>query len=352
MKRFYLPLLEVLSMRGTRTVTSDPFTANLSKREIPSLNGLRGIAALAVVTWHYLGAWNLFYLFPGPFAVTLFFELSGLLITWLLLKEVEATGGVDTRQFYLRRALRLFPAFYAVWILCRLSGPFAGRWAYFFYLGDYYTALHQHYGVMTMAWSLGVEEKFYLIWPFVLMRVERTKLIKGLVALLILEPIYRFILSYLGHPTYTWFAFDCRLDPIVLGCLVALLAKRGWTAPRWMRHPLTPICALVLVFVCQRVSDLVTYLLAIILVAAICRPTIFLNNKVVRYFGAISYSLYLSHGYAYDVVWKRLFAGVHFNSVIVPLASQLAIAVLFASLLHFSIERPFLTLKNHFHRAT
>ena len=73
--------------------------ANLSEREIPSLYGLRGMAALAVVFYHYLDPQKFGALFPGPYAVTLFFELSGLLITWLLLKEMDETGGLDKRQF-------------------------------------------------------------------------------------------------------------------------------------------------------------------------------------------------------------------------------------------------------------
>lgn len=340
-----------LTARYVETLAADPLAANLSKREIPSLYGLRGVAALAVVVWHYLDAWKLSYLFPGPFAVTLFFELSGLLITWLLLNELEATGGIDKRQFYLRRALRLFPAFYVVWILCRLAGPFAGSWAYFFYAGDYYTALRQHYSIMTPAWSLGVEEKFYLLWPFLLVRIERKSLIRGLAAILVIEPVYRSILTHFGFRTYTWFAFDAKLDPIVLGCLIALLVKNGWKAPRWVNHPLTPIGALALVFLCQQISDLVTYLLAIILVAVICRPPRFLNNRLVRYFGTISYSLYISHVYARDVVWQRFAGYFHFGTVIAALISQIAVAALIASALHFSIERPFLRLKNRFHKA-
>src|ERR1700758_2303787 len=147
---------------ATRLTEPNPFLTNLNKREIPSLNGLRGIAALAVVLWHYLLPWNLGNLFPGPYAVTLFFELSGLLITWLLLHEIETEGRIDKRRFCTRRALRLFPVFYVVWGLCRLGGAFPGAWAYFFYMGDYYVALTGRYGEMTQAWSLGVEEKFYL----------------------------------------------------------------------------------------------------------------------------------------------------------------------------------------------
>lgn len=104
-----------------QTSPSNPLFTNLSMREIPSLYGLRGAAALPVLVYHYtLGHGRFADLFPGPFAVTLFFELSGLLITWLLLKEISQTGTLDRRQFYLRRALRLFLFFmwygsYAGW---------------------------------------------------------------------------------------------------------------------------------------------------------------------------------------------------------------------------------------------
>src|SRR5579875_917861 len=118
-------------IRRTSTAgRSDALLANLSKREIPSLDGLRGLAATGVVVWHYLIPWHLSSLFPGPYAVTLFFELSGLLITWLMLHEKASAGRVDLAQFYSRRALRLFPAFYMVWILARLAGRFPGEWAH------------------------------------------------------------------------------------------------------------------------------------------------------------------------------------------------------------------------------
>ena len=327
------------------------FIANLSRPVIPSLYGLRGVAALAVVLYHYLQNWKPIALFPGPYAVTLFFELSGLLITWLLLKEIDASGRIHMRQFYLRRALRLFPVFYVVWGLCRIAGPFPGSLATFFYMGDYYHALTQRYNILTVAWSLGVEEKFYLLWPFLLSRIERTKLIKLLFAILIIEPVYRSTLSLLGYRAYTWFAFDTHLDAIVLGCVAALLAKRGWTPPDWLSHPWTPFCALVLVFALQSQSDLVTYFLGVILLAVICRPTRVLNNPVARFLGAISYSLYLCHVYARDVLWQRLIGGNQFSSPVLIFVLQLTLAIALASLLHFTIERPFLKLKGSFHRG-
>ena len=345
------PSISVVDTQSTHRLSPDassnPLLANLSKREIPSLSGLRGVAALAVVLYHYMEGTKLSGSIPGPYAVTLFFELSGLLITWLLLKEIETIGRLDWRLFYCRRALRLFPLFYVVWIMCRLAGPFPGSVATFFYMGDYYTALTGHYSILTSAWSLGVEAKFYLLWPVLLVRIRRPQLIKVLFGVLLFEPVYRSILTLFGLRTYTWFAFDTHLDAVVLGCLIALLVKQGWHPPQWLFHRATPLIALCLVFALQDQGDIVTYLLAVILVSVICGQVALLNCAVARYFGKISYSLYLCHVYTANVIWPRLFVHVaqHF-SLPLSLALQLAIAIGFASVLHFTIERPFLRIKN------
>lgn len=348
MERATLPATErYTSLREQSAVSS--LLTNLSRREIPSLFGLRGMAALAVVTFHYSEQRGLMAHFPGPFAVTLFFELSGLLITWLLLKEMDKTGKVNLRQFYSRRALRLFPVFYVVWILYRLARPFPGSWATFFYMGDYYYAFHQRYSAMTIAWSLGVEEKFYLLWPFVLTRVARPKLIKTLCGILIAEPVYRSFLIFIGHQPYTWFAFDCRLDAIVLGCLIALLAKDGWTPPKWISHPFTPVCALILVFALQ--NDIAVYALGVLLVSTVARPTWFLNNAVARYLGVVSYSLYLCHAVAREILWPMIAPGFPLHNAAAAFIAQFVLAITAASLLHYLVERPFLRLKDRFHRA-
>ena len=331
--------------------SANSLLANLSRREIPSLFGLRGMAALAVVIYHYSEQRGIMALFPGPFAVTLFFELSGLLITWLLLKEVEKTGRLNLRHFYTRRALRLFPVFYVVWIFYRVARPFPGSWATFFYMGDYYYALHQSYSAMTIAWSLGVEEKFYLLWPFILTLFERPKLIKILCGILVAEPIYRSLLSTLGHKPYTWFAFDCHLDAIVLGCLIALAAKNGWEPPKWMAHPLTPICALVLVFALQSQQDIVTYLLGVVLLSSVIRPGWYLNNSASRYLGQISYSLYLCHSATRECLWPLIATKIDLRNAWPVFFVQVALAIAVASLLHHAVEQPFLRVKDRLSRS-
>lgn len=326
------------------------FLANLSRKTIPSLNGLRGAAALVVVLYHYLQqtAWD--GIFPGPYAVTLFFELSGLLITWLLLTEQERAGQVNVRQFYWRRALRLFPLFYVVWGLCRSTGPFPGNVAMFLYLGDYYTAVTHRYSLLTAAWSLGIEEKFYLLWPFLLLHLRRRTVVGLCIGILVIEPVYRALLSTLGHAHYTQFAFDTRLDAIIIGCLLAIVAKNAWTPPGWLQHPATPACALVLAVALQNQPDLVTYLLAVLLLSVICRPPKLLNNPVIEYLGAVSYALYLSHVYVREVLWRALFPQAHL-SLPAALLTQLTLALAFATLLHFAVERPFLRLKGRHSRT-
>lgn len=220
------PTVSRAENRISGNANSNLLLENLSRKEIPSLYGLRGFASLAVVLYHYFEGTRLNGIIPGPYAVTLFFELSGLLITWLLLGEIEKTGRVAWRLFYCRRALRLFPLFYVVWGLCRLAGSFYGNVAAFFYMGDYYTAFTGRYSILTSAWSLGVEEKFYLLWPLLLVRLKGTARIKALCGVLLFEPVYRAILTLIGFRTYTWFAFDTHLDAIVLGCLIAILIKQ------------------------------------------------------------------------------------------------------------------------------
>jgi len=322
--------------------------SNLLKREIPSLFGLRGAAALVVVVYHYCLAWKICD-FPGYYSVTLFFELSGLLITWLLLKEIELSGTIDRKNFYIRRSLRLFPVFYFVWMVCRLGGTFPGSWAYLFYVGDYFTALTQKYSVLTVAWSLGVEEKFYLIWPQVVIRASLSGITKLLITILVIEPFYRLGLTMVGHRNYTHYAFDTSLDPIVLGCLIAILAKRGWSPQRWMLNPISISIVIATGIWLWKCTELVMFVLAIVLIYAICKSPRLLNNGVARFLGAISYSLYLCHEYTANILWPFLFGDAHRFLSFVGISLQIVLAITVATALHFAIERPFLRIKDRFH---
>jgi peptidoglycan/LPS O-acetylase OafA/YrhL len=130
----------------------------------PALDGLRGVAALLVMSFHFqIPGWS-----GGFLGVDVFFVLSGFLITSLLLEEWQRSGTVCLRRFFLRRALRLFPALVLVLLV---TAPFVSyRWPLVAlgYVANWALAFKfVTFGPISHVWSLSVEEQFYLIWPIV-----------------------------------------------------------------------------------------------------------------------------------------------------------------------------------------
>ena len=168
-----------------------------SKIFFPSLNGLRFIAAFVVIIHHleqiklFFGLPSLFYRWHfikivGELGVTLFFTLSGFLITYLLLAEKERFGTVFVKAFYIRRILRIWPLYYLIIIL----GLFILPHIPYFQIPVYTEGVHYRFGTkvflygilfpnvvynlydympyLAQTWSIGIEEQFYLIWPWLM----------------------------------------------------------------------------------------------------------------------------------------------------------------------------------------
>src|SRR3954464_654217 len=158
---------------GTGPMTHAEFRA---VRRFGSLDGLRAIAILLVFTAHQRG--DLFPLFHGATGVTLFFVLSGFLITTLLLREEDRHGKVDFASFYVRRTFRIYPMFLGVIALyCVLIlglGMDAARRPLWVENLPYIVWFPEHlpyfrstdlYPAFSGSWAIGIEEKFYLVWP-------------------------------------------------------------------------------------------------------------------------------------------------------------------------------------------
>jgi peptidoglycan/LPS O-acetylase OafA/YrhL len=323
-----------------------------SGAEIPSLYGLRGVAAMIVVISH-LGVEA----FNASYAVICFFVLSGFLITHLLLREHEKTGDISLRHFYLRRALRIFPAFYGYatcYVLGRIVAHLPIHWptvvSCLTYTSNYYFAFNgRPLDTMIHTWSLAVEEQFYLLWPFIIwsLKGNRRVLMTVLAGTIAAVWAYRWVAVLSGFDgTYVFDAFETRADGLAIGCLLAV-ANRERCVPAFLIDAkwLAPVA---IVAVClssalgingPRYSwALVALGFAVVLIQSIAHAETrwysFLNSRPLHALGTISYSLYLYHPLA-----NRLPGALH----TLPIGIAFAMAMATAS--YWIIERPFLSLK-------
>ena len=363
--------------RTAEPVTS-AFVAKLAGPRLPCLDGLRAIAAYLVVLAH-IGL--LERIAPdnwGPFAVNVFFVISGFLITFLLIREFEKNSKVSLRKFYLRRTLRIFPAFYVYWGFALVVGIALHRkfspWepvATFFYMGDYYHAFHNSPQLlMGVAWSLGVEEKFYLLWPmlFVAFAGRWAKLFKCCLAGVGLVWLNKLVLMHVVHAPSLYFecAFDTRVDVILVGCALALATRlpraQAWFAVvasrPWSMLPTIALLIATVVAVSHKDRSVIpAYYTYVMAAQIVLLPILFvqliswshvpfvraLDSKIARTFGDLSYGIYLYH---LPLLWvARRFLQSHVRFSVLVLV-ELLLPLLAAYLSRRLIEEPFLRIKD------
>lgn len=213
----------------------------MSSRYIPALDGLRALAVIAVVIYHM----NATALQSGLLGVTIFFVLSGYLITGLLIREWSTTKKINLPQFWLRRVRRLFPAIVFVLLgTIVLTGVFAPdmltklrndivaallfftNWWYIFQDVSYFEAMGAPSPV-THFWSLAIEEQFYLIWPPLLLlllskRVKKRHIQLGLLVTAIASAAAMAILySPQADPSRVYYGTDTRAFSLLIGAFLA-----------------------------------------------------------------------------------------------------------------------------------
>ena len=217
-----------------------------SRLHFPALDGLRGVAILFVILYHFhflLGkSTPLTYaiyraLNFGWCGVDLFFVLSGFLITGILL---DAKGKPDFfRSFYIRRVLRIFPLYYCylafVLVVFYAASPWlrpVGEWAgwYIAYLSNWKPDHGENDQYLRQLWSLAVEEQFYLVWPFLIAFTSKRYLPLICGALIIGAPILRFVLIGQGASAETAYRLTVtRMDALAMGALLAwCLRSKYW----------------------------------------------------------------------------------------------------------------------------
>ena len=210
---------------------------------IPSLDGIRAMSVLIVVLGHCgLGA-----LVPGGLGVTIFFFLSGYLISTLMLAEHERTGGINILNFYARRLFRLMPPLivslaiaygltYSGWLAGGITSK--GLAAQLLYFANYYGLFFDPGNTVPdgtgILWSLAVEEHFYIFYPLLMilllgaaLRPRTICVVLGAVCLAVLAWRVHLVHAPGFFPDRTYYGSDTRINSIVYGCILALLMKRA-----------------------------------------------------------------------------------------------------------------------------
>lgn len=215
---------------------------------IPGLDGFRAIAVLLVLVAHF----GYDHIVPGGLGVTIFFFISGFLITSLLLVERNRFGSISIRNFYIRRFLRLLPELVGLIVVSGFYRALLGHplglgeiVAALTYATNYFVFWLENTGdafslAWPQLWSLSVEEHYYITFPaifaFLLVSPGRVKAFFG--AVFVLGLAYRLVLVLGGyadvtaqHP-YTYLASEARFDSIAYGAALAFLCQRAWELSR------------------------------------------------------------------------------------------------------------------------
>lgn len=350
----------------------------VNKPRNAALDGIRGVAIVAVIASHYIpGGFK-----GGAFGVLVFFVLSGFLITALLLKEYDATGKLDLKAFYARRALRLLPALYLfllvglglafVWggpLRMDAQGAATGAGLAFLYVFNWadFAALRIPHA-MTPLWTLSVEEQFYLLWPLVLLLLlgvpalqrRLQGIVLGAVAASTALGVAMFLVFGLMsfYRTWTW------VGPLLLGAALAIAQRRtrGQAGVELSRFSPGAWCLLLLVALFPPALDsvvvhvVVVPLLSVATCAIIARSTRdpdtappalstrLLSSAPLKYLGTRSYGLYLWNLLALEGLQPFL------AHPVVLTACALALSFAMAELSYRWVEMPALRLKRRFER--
>jgi peptidoglycan/LPS O-acetylase OafA/YrhL len=356
---------------GTRSIPP------ASESYIRELDGIRAIAVCFVVFAHY----HLVPYIPGGFGVTLFFFLSGYLITTLFYAEFQSTLNINISQFYLRRWLRLTPPLVIFVALatvfyrtsCHAVGgqpvPTGTVTAALLYYTNYYDLSWgmENYKVIPfgICWSLAIEEHFYLAWPWILRLNVRNpeRLCLIVMALCVGVLIWRLAVRHilLLSTDYTYIATDCRIDSILYGALLRVLFETSWAPAvvRFLRAHMSrtlALVALLMMFIIRDRNFQETFRYTIqgvalmpLFTAVLCDdPKTLarraLSSPLMVLIGRLSYSIYLFH------LLARTPGEVYFGSPyrVGAAISGLLLTSVAAYTLFICVERPIAGMRRRF----
>ena len=357
---------------------------------IPSFDGLRALCITAVVATHVKIPF--FYVKRGWYGVDCFFVLSGFLITWILASEIERLGTIRVPRFYIRRALRLQPAYFSSLLWSYAFGVLFERsvmrrtWETLPFLLTYTANFSRAVGLIPRtplppAWTLCIEEQFYFCWPLILRKLGLRKGFWFAIGAVCFVGAFRtglFVLAGgLFHPTtgiaegILAYSTLTRVDTIFVGCALALALKDKVLGPRleslalrpWFPFVMTTV-ALVVIFwgtggitaSSSRELSIGGTIMAIavggLILALFFRPdsavSRVLSMRPLAFVGEISYGIYLFHPLLRAIIDRVLGAAQvsQFGLKLLTFPLVLSLSILFAWGHYSLVESYFLSLRD------
>jgi peptidoglycan/LPS O-acetylase OafA/YrhL len=350
---------------------------------IKQLDSIRAIAVLIVIISHWFSSNNPLYILTSIInGVDIFFVLSGFLITKILLAnrmEAEEFGTKKTsliKSFFMRRTLRIFPIYYIL-IFSLYLLDFGTEYSFredFLYFFTYTSNLHffdiNHWeGRVSHLWSLAVEEQFYLVWPWLILFINKRYFLHLFSAFILIGICSQFI--FMDRELGSILTLSC-FDGFGFGALLAWISVYK---PNYLNKLYIPSLALVILCLVLQILRVVTdswmifssrtitslFTVAVIIIILLGKEKKFilsnliLNNRVLIFLGKISYGIYLYHNFIPRLT-KDIFSKI--NAYIIPGGPTIHFYVLFVEnlcllvLVSFAswklLEQPILRYKDKF----
>lgn len=342
----------------------------------PHLDGLRGVAIILVILAH-IGFGRVI---PGGFGVSLFFFISGLLITGLLINEFNSKNTISLKNFYLRRVIRLYPALVFMTVLSViLLLVFHSRIqllailsSLFYFANYYYTyfkppATNSFDDIFNIVWSLSIEEHFYLVFPLLFYVLYRSgdKLLYLSLAVCLVAFGYRYYILNTAINDYVatmriYVVTEARVDSIMWGCISALLIYKkqaGWYI-NIIRSPWALLIGIIIILSPAVFSNRLFaesfrftrqslgFMFIVPGIGYLAQNSIIkriLEHNVLVFIGKLSYSLYLFH-------WVAVTVANNYFEFATPgwLCLMLGLTILLSLTSYHLVERPFVKLRKRF----
>ena len=341
----------------------------------PGLDGLRGVAILLVVLYHYFPFFRI-----GWIGVDLFFVLSGFLITSILLRTKNKKGYF--KNFYIRRTLRIFPLYFLFLLLFYIGlqlffqqlGP-RSVYGYYMMNQNWFLTFLQNWLIIKKGpppepylihfWSLGVEEQFYLVWPLIVFLIKDEKKLQAfLVFLFIAALILRIYLWFSNtmHEDYYYNSF-ARFDSLAAGSSLALLLYRGQSMSSFIKAVFTMMFLLSLLtawfvygsfehnsFLFATIGYSATALFFTVVCNYCLNHSKLFHFRPLQFIGQISFGIYVYHlpVYLAGSAMLQSFWPTANNSKILTPSICITVTVLVSVISYRILELPFLRLKSKF----